>query len=243
MPSQTDFSSNHILGSLPRRDASRLKPHLELVDLALNEVLSQPSHPSEYVHFPTDCLVALLYTMKDGNSAEVAVIGNDGMVGLSHFMGGGSMPGTAVTQAAGSSFRMRAKTLKKECLHDSPLHDLLLRYTQSLMTQMAQTEVCNRYHNIDQQLCRWLLLSLDRLPGNRLLMTHNLISGVLGHRRAGVSEAAANLQRLGIIRYSWGHIEVCNRAALEERVCECYAIVRDETSRLHDRAAGLKAVH
>lgn len=243
MQTRADFSSNYILGSLPRRDASRLLPHLELVDLTLNEVLCEPNRPSEYVHFPADSLVALLYTMEDGNSTEVAVIGNDGMVGIAHFMGGGSMPGTAITQAAGTSFRMRAQTLKDECLHDSPLHNLLLRYTQSLMTQMAQTEVCNRYHNIDQQLCRWLLLSLDRLPGNRLLMTHNLISGVIGRRHEGVSEAAAKLQRLGAIRYSWGHIEVCDRAALEQRVCECYAIVRDETSRLHERAPGFELIH
>lgn len=243
MPTHAEISANHILASLPHRDASRLQPHLEVVDLALNEVLCQPNRASEYVHFPAESLVALLYTMEDGKSAEVAVIGNDGMVGIAHFMGGGSMPGTAVTQAAGKSFRMRALTLRNECLHDSPLHDLLLRYTQSLMTQMAQTEVCNRYHSIDQQLCRWLLLSLDRLPGNRLLMTHNLISGVLGRRREGVSEAAAKLQRMGIIRYSWGHIEVCDRPALERLVCECYAIVRDETTRLHERKNNIKAVH
>lgn len=243
MPSRADIAANYILDSLPRSDASRLQPHLEAVDLVLEDVLCEPNRPSEYVHFPVDSLVALLYTMEDGNSAEVAVIGNDGMVGIAHFMGGGSMPGTAVTQAAGKSLRMRAQMLKQECLHDSALHNLLLRYTQSLMTQMAQTEVCNRYHSIDQQLCRWLLLSLDRLPGNRLLMTHNLISGVLGCRRSGVSEAAAKLQRLGLIRYSWGHIEVCNRAALEERVCECYSIVRDETARLHERSQSADALH
>lgn len=242
MPTRADISANHILGSLPHRDAARLQPHLETVDLALNDVLCESNRASEYVHFPADSLVALLYTMEDGNSAEVAVIGNDGMVGIAHFMGGGSMLGTAITQAAGKSFRMHARTLRKECRHDSPLHDLLLRYTQSLMTQMAQTEVCNRYHSIDQQLCRWLLLSLDRLPGNRLLMTHNLISGVLGCRREGVSEAAAKLQRLGAIRYSWGHIEVCDRAALEQRVCECYSIVRDETSRLHERQPNVEAI-
>lgn len=243
MPTRADISANYILASLPGRDAARLQPHLEAVDLTLNDVLCEPNRPSEYVHFPADSLVALLYTMEDGSSAEVAVIGNDGMVGIAHFMGGGSMPGTAVTQAAGKSFRMSAQTLKMACLHNSALHDLLLRYTQSLMTQMAQTEVCNRYHSIDQQLCRWLLLSLDRLPGNRLLMTHNLISGVLGRRRAGVSEAAARLQRLGAIRYSWGHIEVCDRTVLEERVCECYATVRDETIRLHDRAEGVEVIH
>lgn len=243
MPSRADISANYILGSLPPRDASRLQPHLEPVSLTLNEVLSEPNRPSEYVHFPVDSLVALLYTMEDGSSAEVAVIGNDGMVGIAHFMGGGSMLGMAVTQAAGKSFRMTAKTLRKECLHDSPLHNLLLRYTQSLMTQMAQTEVCNRYHSIDQQLCRWLLLSLDRLPVNRLLMTHNLISGVLGCRREGVSEAAAKLQRLGLIRYSWGHIEVCDRAGLEQRVCECYSIVHKETMRLHDHRSGIRLVH
>lgn len=239
MRPRTDISANLILGSLPSRDASRLRPHLETVNLALHEIVCEPNRPSEYVHFPADCLVALLYTMEDGNSAEVAVIGNDGMVGIAHFMGGGSMPGTAITQAAGRSFRMHARTLKKECQHDSALHNLLLRYTQSLMTQMAQTEVCNRYHSVDQQLCRWLLLSLDRLPGNRLLMTHNLISGVLGCRRERVSEAAARLQRLGIIRYCWGHIEVCDRAALEQRVCECYAIVRNETARLYHRTVDI----
>lgn len=243
MPTLADMSANRVLGSLPRRDADRLQPHLETVDLTLNDVLCEPNRPSEYVHFPADSLVALLYTMEDGNSAEVAVIGNDGMVGIAHFMGGGSMPGTAITQAAGKSFRMRAQTLRQECLHDSALHNQLLRYTQSLMTQMAQTEVCNRYHNIEQQLCRWLLLSLDRLPGKRLLMTHDLISGVLGCRRAGVSEAAAKLQRLGLIRYSWGHIEVCNRTALEQRVCECYAIVRDETARLYQRSPVVEAIH
>ena len=184
------------------------------------------------VYFPTDCIVSLLYVMKDGASAEIAVVGHEGLVGIALFMGGESTPSRAVVQSAGSAYRLSSKILKREFEHSGPLQHLLLRYTQALITQMAQTAVCNRHHAIDQQLCRWLLLSLDRLSGDELVMTQELISNMLGVRREGVTEAAGKLQAEGLIHYSRGRIKVLDRAKLEKRVCECYAVVKKEFDRL-----------
>jgi CRP-like cAMP-binding protein len=185
-----------------------------------------------HVYFPTTALVSLLYVMEDGASAEIAVVGNEGIVGISLFMGGGSTPSRAVVQSAGEGLRLDAKTLKTESDRNGPVLHLLLRYTQALITQMAQTAVCNRHHTLDQQLCRWLLLSLDRLQGDELVMTQELMANMLGVRREGVTEAALNLQRAGLIRYTRGHISVLDRAGLEQRTCECYAVVKREYDRL-----------
>ena len=185
-----------------------------------------------YLYFPTDSIVSLLYVMENGASAEIAVTGNDGLVGIALFMGGESTPSRAVVQSAGYAYRLRAVVMKKEFEHGGPLQHLLLRYTQALITQMAQTAVCNRHHSVEQQLCRWLLLSLDRLPSNELVMTQELISNMLGVRREGVTEAAGHLQAAGLIHYSRGHITVLDRPKLEKQVCECYAVVKREMDRL-----------
>jgi CRP-like cAMP-binding protein len=185
-----------------------------------------------YLYFPTDCIVSLLYVMENGASAEIAVTGNDGLVGIALFMGGESTPSRAVVQSAGHAYRLRAAIMKKEFEHGGPLQHLLLRYTQALITQMAQTAVCNRHHSVEQQLCRWLLLSLDRLPSNELMMTQELIANMLGVRREGVTEAAGHLQTAGLIHYSRGHITVLDRPKLEKQVCECYGVVKREMDRL-----------
>ncbi len=191
------------------------------------------------MHFPTDCIVSLLYVMKDGASAEIAVVGHEGLVGVALFMGGESTPSRAVVQSAGSAYRLPSKVLKKEFEQSHPLQHLLLRYTQVLITQMAQTAVCNRHHSVEQQLCRWLLLSLDRLPSNEVSMTQELLANMLGVRREGVTEAAGKLQTAGLIQYNRGHINVLDRKKLEERVCECYAVVKRESDRLlPERAVG-----
>ena len=192
----------------------------------------EPGVTLTHVYFPTTALVSLLYVMENGSSAEIAVVGNEGIVGISLFMGGGSTPSRAVVQSAGEGLRLDAKTLKTESDRNGPVLHLLLRYTQALITQMAQTAVCNRHHSLDQQLCRWLLLSLDRLQGNELVMTQELIANMLGVRREGVTEAALNLQHAGLIRYVRGHITVLDRAGLEKRTCECYAVVKKEYDRL-----------
>ena len=210
----------------------RWLPQLETVELALGQVLYESGATMPYVYFPTDAIVSLLYVLEDGASAEIAVVGFEGLVGISIFMGGGSTPSRAVVQSAGSGYRMRADAMKLEFARSGPVMHLLLRYTQALITQMAQTAVCNRHHSLDQQLCRWLLLSLDRLSGNELVMTQELIANMLGVRREGVTEAALKLQRLGLIRYARGHITVLDRAALEGRVCECYSVVKKEYDRL-----------
>src|SRR5213083_131583 len=225
-------SQNRLLAALPAADFARLQPHLELVSLPLGWAVYEAGGTQGYVYFPIDSIVSLLYVMEDGSSAEIAVSGNEGLVGISLFMGGETTPSRAVVQSAGHGYRLRAKLLKKEFERGGPLQYLLLRYTQALITQMTQTAVCNRHHSVDQQLCRWLLLSLDRLPGNKLVMTQELIANMLGVRREGVTEAAGKLQDEGLIEYSRGKITVVDRAKLEKRVCECYAVVKREYDRL-----------
>ena len=200
--------------------------------MPLGHVVYESGTVLDHVYFPTSCIVSLLYVMEDGHSAEIAVVGTDGVVGISLFMGGETTPSRAIVQSAGSAFRLPARYLKEEFFHGGPLQRLLLRYTQALITQMSQTAVCNRHHTIEQQLCRWLLLSLDRVPDNVLVMTQELIANMLGVRREGVTESAGKLQKLGLIRYSRGRITVPDRVALERYACECYAVVKKESDRL-----------
>jgi CRP-like cAMP-binding protein len=223
---------NHLLAALPAPEWLRWLPQLEHIDMPLGQVLYESGATQNHVYFPTTAIVSLLYSMEDGASAEIAVVGNEGIVGISLFMGGDSTPSRAVVQSAGQGFRLKARLIKDEFNRAGPVLRLLLRYTQALITQMAQTAVCNRHHSLDQQLCRWLLLSLDRLQGNDLVMTHELIANMLGVRREGVTEIAYKLQAAGLIQYSRGHISVINRAGLEKRTCECYAVVRKEYDRL-----------
>jgi CRP-like cAMP-binding protein len=226
-----DARHNHLLAALPEADWQRWLPQLEAVELPLGHVLYEPGDTLSHVYFPTTAIVSLLYVMENGASAEIAVVGYEGIVGVSIFMGGGSTPSRAVVQSAGRGYRLPAGVLKDEFRRAPVLH-LLLRYTQALITQMAQTAVCNRHHSLDQQLCRWLLLSLDRLQGNELVMTQELIANMLGVRREGVTEGALKLQTLGVIRYSRGRITVLDRDGLEQRTCECYAVVKTEYDRL-----------
>lgn len=231
---------NHLLAALPPAIQQRLFPMLELFPLPLGKVLYESGDTMRYVYFPTDSIVSLLYVMESGASAEISVVGKDDIVGVSLFMGGESTSSRAVVQSAGSAYRLAGQKLKDEFNRHSELMQLLLRYTQSLITQMAQTAVCNRHHSIDQQLCRWLLLSLDRLPDNKLTMTQELIANMLGVRREGVTEAAGKLQKLGVIDYCRGHITVLDRSKLEALSCECYAVVKRESDRLlPQRANGL----
>ena len=232
-------SMNGLLGALPEADLLRWRDQLELVDMPLGRVMYESGRVLSHVYFPTTAIVSLLYVMENGASAEIAVVGNEGIVGISLFMGGESTPSRAVVQSAGAGYRMRSQEIKDEFNRSGPVMHLLLRYTQALITQMAQTAVCNRHHSLDQQLCRWLLLSLDRLSGNELVMTQELIANMLGVRREGVTEAALKLQRLKLIRYSRGHITVLDRAGLEERTCECYAVVKREYDRLLPHAESL----
>jgi CRP-like cAMP-binding protein len=223
---------NQLLAALPDAEWKRWQPHLEAVALKLGQVLYESGDTLGYVYFPTTAIVSLLYVMEDGASAEIAVVGLEGMVGVSLFMGGQSTPSRAVVQSAGHGFRLRAQIMKDEFDRAGPVLHLLLRYTQAVITQMAQTAVCNRHHSLDQQLCRWLLLSLDRLRGNELVMTQELIANMLGVRREGVTEGATKLQKAGIIRYARGHITVLDRPGLEKATCECYAVVKREYDRL-----------
>jgi CRP-like cAMP-binding protein len=232
MPEISSPQQNHLLAALPPEVQNRLLPHLELVPLPLGKALYEAGDTLRHVYFPTDSIVSLLYVMESGASAEISVVGNDGLVGVSLFMGGESTSSRAVVQSAGSAYRLLGQRLKDEFNRHGELLLLMLRYTQSLITQMAQTAVCNRHHSIDQQLCRWLLLSLDRLPGNQLTMTQELIANMLGVRREGVTEAAGRLQKLHVIEYSRGHITVLDRPQLERLSCECYAVVKKETDRL-----------
>ena len=222
---------NQLLAALPEADFERWLPQLESVEMPLGQVMYESGSAMSHVYFPTTAIVSLLYVMDDGASAEIAVVGYEGIVGISLFMGGDSTPSRAVVQSAGQGFRLKAQTIKEEFKRAPVLH-LLLRYTQSLITQMAQTAVCNRHHSLDQQLCRWLLLSLDRLQGNELVMTQELIANMLGVRREGVTEGALKLQNLGLIRYSRGRITVLDRLGLEQRTCECYRVVKKEYDRL-----------
>jgi CRP-like cAMP-binding protein len=217
---------------LPADECERLFRHLELVPMPLGHSLYESGTQMRHVYFPTNSIVSLLYVMEDGSSAEIAIVGNEGIVGVSLFMGGETTPSRAVVQSAGHAYRLNGQLLKDEFHRAGPMQDLLLRYTQALLTQMAQTAVCNRHHSLDQQLCRWLLLSLDRLRANTLTMTQELIANMLGVRREGVTEAAGNLQRAGLIDYHRGHITVLDRDGLEERACECYGVVKKEFDRL-----------
>jgi CRP-like cAMP-binding protein len=223
---------NRLLAALPNVDLERLQSHLTLVSLPLGAALYESGVALQHGYFPIDSIVSLLHVMADGASAEIAVVGNDGVVGVSLFMGGETTPSRAVVQSAGHAYRLEAERLKAEFVRAGALQQLLLRYTQALLTQMAQTAVCNRRHSLDQQLCRWLLLSLDRLPSNELVMTQELIANMLGVRREGVAEAAGKLQDSGLIQYSRGRIVVLDRAGLEARTCECYAVVKKESDRL-----------
>jgi CRP-like cAMP-binding protein len=223
---------NRLLAALPEASLQMLLPSLERVPLPLGMVVYESGGTQGYVYFPTSSIVSLLYVLADGASAEIAVTGNEGLVGIALFMGGETTPSRAVVQSAGYGYRLRAAVLKKAFEDGGELQHLLLRYTQALITQMTQTAVCNRHHAVDQQLCRWLLLSLDRLSGNELVMTQELIANMLGVRREGVTEAAGKLQDEGLIRYSRGRITVLDRPQLEARVCECYAVVKKEYDRL-----------
>jgi CRP-like cAMP-binding protein len=234
---------NRLLAALPDDSLRTLLPFLEAVPLPLGMVVYESGGTQGYVYFPTDSIVSLLYVLADGASAEIAVTGNEGLVGIALFMGGETTPSRAVVQSAGHGYRLKAAVLKKAFEGGGELQHLLLRYTQALITQMTQTAVCNRHHSVDQQLCRWLLLSLDRLPGNELVMTQELIANMLGVRREGVTEAAGKLQAEGLIRYSRGRITVSDRQQLEARVCECYAVVKKEYDRLLPQAGSQVSVH
>jgi CRP-like cAMP-binding protein len=228
-PSPTE---NHLLAALPDAEWQRWLPQLERVEMPLGQVLYESGGTLSHVYFPTTAIVSLLYVMENGASAEIAVVGNEGIVGISLFMGGDSTSSRAVVQSAGLGFRLKAQIMKDDFNRAGPVLHLLLRYTQALITQMAQTAVCNRHHSLDQQLCRWLLLSLDRLQGNELVMTQELIANMLGVRREGVTEGALKLQHAGLIRYARGHISVLDRDGLQKRSCECYAVVKKEYDRL-----------
>lgn len=223
---------NHVLAALSAQEATRLAPELERVAMPLGQVLYESGGQLRHVYFPVTSIVSLLYVMEDGASAEIAVVGNEGVLGISLFMGGETTPSRAVVQSEGYGYRLASRVLKQEFNRSGPMMHLLLRYTQALITQMAQTAVCNRHHSVHQQLCRWLLLSLDRLTGNELTMTQELIANMLGVRREGVTEAAGKLRAAGIIEYSRGHIKVLDRPRLEQNVCECYAVVKKEVDRL-----------
>lgn len=223
---------NQLLATILKRSKLEYFPSLALVELQLGDVIYESGQPIEFVYFPTNCIISLLNVMTSGASAEIAVIGNEGMLGVSVIMGGDSTPSRAVVQSKGYAYRLRVAELKKELEARTDVWVLTLRYTQALITQMSQTAACNRHHSIDQQLCRWLLLSLDRLRGNELAMTQELIANMLGVRREGVTEAAGRLQKAGIIQYRRGQITVVDRARLEGLCCECYAVVKRETDRL-----------
>jgi CRP-like cAMP-binding protein len=231
-PAAHATTQNHLLAAFPADEYARVADDLEWVAMPLGQVLSESGGRMQHVYFPTTCIVSLLYVLEDGSSAEIGVVGNEGIVGISLFMGGNTTPSRAVVRSAGHGYRLRAGLLQQEFNRGGAVMRLLLRYTQSLITQMTQTAVCNRHHSVEQQLCRALLLSLDRMPSNSLTMTQELIASMLGVRREGVTEAAGHLQKAGLIRYSRGHIDVLDRPGLEKAVCECYAVVKQEYERL-----------
>jgi CRP-like cAMP-binding protein len=227
-----DPRQNHLLAALAPAERERILPHLSLVPMPLGKILYESGDVLRHVYFPTNSIVSLLYVLADGASAEISVVGNEGLIGIALFMGGETTPSRAIVQSAGYAYRLIGQLLKDEFHRSGQMQLLLLRYTQALITQMAQTAVCNRHHSVDQQLCRWLLLSLDRLSSNQLTMTQELIANMLGVRREGVTEAAGKLHKLGVIRYSRGQITVLDRPQLEQLCCECYAVVKKETDRL-----------
>jgi CRP-like cAMP-binding protein len=235
MPTQSNPEQNHLLAALTETERERLYPHLQLVPMPLGKVLYESGDVMRHVYFPTDSIISLLYVLADGASAEISVVGNEGIIGVSLFMGGETTPSRAIVQSAGFAYRLIGQLLKEEFHRNGGMQLLLLRYTQALLTQMAQTAVCNRHHSVDQQLCRWLLLSLDRLVSNKLTMTQELIANMLGVRREGVTDAAGKLQKLGVIQYARGRITVLDRPKLENLCCECYAVVKKETDRLSPR--------
>jgi CRP-like cAMP-binding protein len=239
VPAPHTPTQNRLLAVLPAAESERLYPHLELVPMLLGGVVYESGSRQDHVYFPTTSIVSLLYVMADGASAEIAVVGNEGMVGVALFMGGETTPSRAIVQSAGHAYRLKGQLIKEEFLRAAAMQHLLLRYTQSLITQMAQTAVCNRHHSLEQQLCRWLLLSLDRLPSNELTMTQELIANMLGVRREGVTESAGKLQRAKLIRYNRGRVTVLDRPGLEARACECYAVVKRECDRLLPTAIAL----
>jgi len=232
MPLPHSPNQNHLLAALPTEEFGRLAPHLELVPMLLGETLYEPGGQLQHVYFPTTAIVSLHINLESGASAEIAGVGNEGIIGISLFMGGNTTPSSAVVQTAGHGYRLKGALLKGEFDRAGLMQRLLLRYTQALVTQMCQTAACNRHHSIEQQLCRWLLLTLDRLPSNELVMTQDLVASALGVRREGITEAAGNLQRAGFIRYRRGHIAVLQRSGLETGACECYAVVKKELARL-----------
>jgi CRP-like cAMP-binding protein len=225
-------NQNHLLAALPAAEFERLSPYLELVPLRLGEILYEPGTQMQHAYFPTTAIVSLHYVMDTGASAETAGVGNEGVVGISLFLGGNTTPSSAVVQTAGHGYRLPSRRLKEEFSRAGPMRSLLLRYTQALLTQMMQTAACNRHHSVEQQLCRWLLLTLDRIPSGNLTMTQELVASMLGVRREGITQAAGNLQRDGLIRYRRGHIAVLGRGGLETRACECYGVVKKEIGRL-----------
>jgi CRP-like cAMP-binding protein len=241
-------NQNHLLAALLDAEFARLSPHLELVPLLLGDVLVESGAKLSYLYFPTSAIISLHYLLENGGSSEIAGVGNEGVLGVSLFMGGDSTPSRAVVQTGGFGYRLSAKVLMEEFNRSGQVMRLLLRYTQALLTQMSQTAVCNRHHSVEQQLCRWLLLTLDRLPSNELTMTQELIANMLGVRREGVTEAAGRLQGYGFISYRRGHITVLNRKGLEGDVCECYDVVKKEFARLlsdvrHRQQATVAAGH
>lgn len=225
-------NQNHLLSALPAEEFGRLAPHLELVPMLLGESIYEPGNQLQHVYFPTTAIVSLLYVLESGASAEIAGVGNEGMLGIALFMGGDTTPSSAVVQTAGHAYRLQARLLQEEFRRAGLMQRLLLRYTQALLTQMCQTTACNRHHSIEQQLCRWLLLTLDRLPSNELVVTQELVASALGVRRESITEAAGKLQRAGLIRYRRGHLTVLERSGLETGACECYAVVKKEVGRL-----------
>ena len=227
-----DALMNHLLAALPDDEFTRLKPNLEPVSLQLGQVIYESGEQLDYVYFPTTAIISLLYIMENGSTAEIGMAGNDGLVGISLFMGGSTTPNRAVVQSAGNAFRLRSKVLKFEFHLSGDFQNILLRYTQYLMTQISQTAVCNRLHSVEQHLCRWLLINHDLLQTDKLIMTHDLIANMLGVRREGVSLAAGNLQKKGLIKYVRGTITILDRKGLENTVCECYRVVKDEYDRL-----------
>lgn len=232
MPILAMKDQNDLFKSIPTAEWERLLPHIEPSVMPLGKVLYEPNMKMSHVYFPSTAIVSLLYALENGSSAEIAVAGHEGLVGISIFMGGESTSSRAVVQSAGLGYKIKSSVILKEFNNAGPVMHLLLRYTQALITQMTQTAVCNRHHTLDQQFCRWLLLSLDRLPTNELIMTQELIANMLGVRREGVTEAALKVQKAGLIKYARGHISILDRAGLEHRTCECYQVVKNEYDRL-----------